>query len=161
MEASFRPAILWVRLNMTFQLVNHEIQKALKQEDITLPQLDILVCLGRTEGLTLGEIGERLLVTGGNITGLVDRLERSGYVYRERNQKDRRIIRAKLTPKGVALHKEILPAFQKRLNKIMNILPSSEQRELNRLLKRLSQSLLANSGMGKAKKGRRDEARHG
>lgn len=152
MEASFRPAILWVRLNMTFQLVNHEIQKALKQEDITLPQLDILVCLGRTEGLTLGEIGERLLVTGGNITGLVDRLERSGYVYRERDQKDRRIIRAKLTPRGVALHKEILPIFQKQLNKIMSILPSPEQRELNRLLKRLSQSLLTTAGMGKARK---------
>jgi DNA-binding MarR family transcriptional regulator len=154
MEASYRPAILWVRLNMAFQLINYEIQKALKQEDITLPQLDILVCLGRTEGLTLGEMGERLLVTGGNITGLVDRLERSGYVYRERDQKDRRIIRAKLTPKGAELHKEILPIFRTRLNQIMNVLPAQEQRELNRLLKRLSQSLLATSGMGKAKKGK-------
>lgn len=161
MEASFRSAILWVRLNMTFQLVNHEIQKALKQENITPPQLDILVCLGRTEGLTLGEIGERLLVTGGNITGLVDRLERSGYVYRERDQKDRRIIRAKLTPKGQAVHKEILPVFQKCLNNIMNILPSSEQRLLNRLLKRLSQSLLADSGLGKTKKSKGGETRRG
>ena len=108
MDDSLRSTILWVRLNMTFQLIYQEIQKTLKKEHLTLPQMDIIVCLGRTEGLTLGEIGDRLGVTGGNVTGVVDRLERSGLVYRDRDKRDRRVVRAKLTPKGVGLHEEIL-----------------------------------------------------
>jgi len=143
MSESFRPTILWIRLNMTFQLIYHEIQKTLKKENLTLPQLDILVCLGRVKGLTLGEIGERLMVTGGNITGVMDRLEKSGFVYRDRDKEDRRIIRAKLTPKGILLHKDILPIFQKKWKEIVGILDLEEQRHLNRLLKKFSHGLLA------------------
>jgi len=143
MEPSYRSTIILTRLNIAFNLINHEIQKRLKKEGITHPQLDILVCLGRTKGLTLGEIGNRLLVTGGNITGVVDRLERSGYVYRDRDKNDRRIVRAKLTPKGFALHQKILPVFSKELNKIIDILEPEEQRQLNRLLKKITRGLLA------------------
>ena len=143
MSESFRPTILWIRLNMTFQLIYHEIQKTLKKENLTLPQLDILVCLGRVKGLTLGEIGERLMVTGGNITGVMDRLEKSGFVYRDRDKEDRRIIRAKLTPKGIILHKDILPIFQKKWKEIVGILDLEEQRLFNRLLKKFSHGRLA------------------
>ena len=142
MRDSFRPTILWVRLNMTFQLIYHEIQKTLKKERLTMPQLDILVCLGRVEGLTLGEIGERLMVTGGNITGVMDRLEKNGYVYRDRDQGDRRIIRAKLTPKGFLLQKDILPVFQNKWQEIVGILSPAEQRQLSQLLKKFSHGLL-------------------
>jgi len=138
---------------MTYQLVNHEIQKTLKKENLTPSQLDILVCLGRTGGLTLGEIGNRLLVSGGNITGVVDRLERSGYVYRDRDKDDRRVVSAKLTPKGAELHKEILPVFKRKLNETMNVLEPEEQRQLNRLLKKLSQPLLT-SVSDKKRKGK-------
>ena len=154
MNASLRSTILWVRLNMTSQLIYQEIQKTLKKERLTLPQMDILVCLGRAEGLTLGEIGDRLRVTGGNITGVVDRLERSGFVYRDRDKRDRRVVRAKLTPEGMELHEEILPIFQKKWNQIMNILDPEEQRQLNRLLKKFSQSLLASASEGKSKRRR-------
>ena len=151
MSESFRPTILWVRLNMTFQLIYHEIQKTLKIENLTLPQLDILVCLGRVKGLTLGEIGERLMVTGGNITGVMDRLEKSGFVYRDRDKEDRRIIRAKLTPKGVLIHKDILPIFQKKWKEIVGILDLEEQRHLNRLLKKFSHGLFAMASLAPAK----------
>ncbi len=154
MTDSLRSTMLWVRLNMTFQLIYHEIQKTLKKENLTLPQMDILVCLGRAEGLTLGEIGERLRVTGANITGVVDRLERSGYVYRDRDKKDRRVVRAKLTAEGLGLHKEILPVFKKKWNEIMNILEPEEQRQLNRLLKKFSQGLLLASIGDPKSKGR-------
>jgi DNA-binding MarR family transcriptional regulator len=154
MDDSLRSTILWVRLNMTFQLIYQEIQKTLKKERLTLPQMDILVCLGRAEGLTLGEIGDRLGVTGGNVTGVVDRLERSGFVYRDRDKKDRRVVRAKLTSKGRGLHDEILPIFKNKWNEIMNILEPEEQRQLNRLLKRFSQGLLGSAGERKSK-GRR------
>ena len=151
MSESFRPTILWIRLNMTFQLIYHEIQKTLKKENLTLPQLDILVCLGRVKGLTLGEIGERLMVTGGNITGVMDRLEKSGFVYRDRDKEDRRIIRAKLTPKGVLIHKDILPIFQKKWKEIVGILDLEEQRHLNRLLKKFSHGLFAMASLAPTK----------
>jgi len=120
---------------MTFQLISYEIQRALKKENFTLPQLVILVCLGRSDGLTLGDISKRLLVTGGNITGVMDRLEKGGYVYRERDKEDRRVVRAKLTPKGMELHNQILPIFQKKWDEIVNILAPEEQRQMKRLLK--------------------------
>ena len=151
MSESFRPTILWIRLNMTFQLIYHEIQKTLKKENLTLPQLDILVCLGRVKGLTLGEIGERLMVTGGNITGVMDRLEKSGFVYRDRDKEDRRIIRAKLTPKGILIHKDILPIFQKKWKEIVGILDLEEQRHLNRLLKKFSHGLFAMASLAPTK----------
>jgi len=154
MNESLRSTMLWVRLNMTFQLIYHEIQKTLKKEHLTLPQMDILVCLGRAEGLTLGEIGDRLGVTGGNITGVVDRLERSGYVYRDRDKRDRRVIRAKLTSEGMELHQEILPVFKRKWSEIMNILEPEEQRQLNRLLKKFSQGLLASESDRKSKERR-------
>ena len=154
MNESLRSTMLWVRLNMTFQLIYQEIQKTLKKEHLTLPQMDILVCLGRAEGLTLGEIGDRLGVTGGNITGVVDRLERGGYVYRDRDKRDRRVVRAKLTPRGVELHAEILPVFKRKWIEIMSILKPEEQRQLNCLLKKFSRGLRPSGGDRKAK-GRR------
>jgi DNA-binding MarR family transcriptional regulator len=83
------------------------------------------------------------MVTGGNITGVMDRLEKSGFVYRDRDKEDRRIIRAKLTPKGILLHKDILPIFQKKWKEIVGILDLEEQHHLSRLLKKFSHGLLA------------------
>lgn len=153
MKNSFRSTILWVRLNIIYQLIYYDIQKALEKEALTLPQLDILVCINRTRGLTLGEISNRLLTTGGNVTGVMDRLERSGYVYRERDKTDRRVIRAKLTPKGITLHKKILPIFKIKLDEIMKVLEPEEQRQLSRLLKKLSQPLLTSVSDKKRKGG--------
>src|SRR3990172_8371136 len=89
--------MLWVRLALTFDIVYKRIKNELKKLNLTVPQLDIIVCLARSEGLPLSTIGERLLVTAGNVTGIVDRLERDGYVYRDRKDIDRRVITAKLT----------------------------------------------------------------
>jgi len=61
------------------------------------------------------------------------------------------VVRAKLTPEGLGLHKEILPIFKKKWNEIMNILKPEEQRQLNRLLRKLSQGLLASIGDPKSK----------
>ena len=77
-ETSFREIMLWVRLAMTFNVLYQEIKQELSKEHITVPQLEIISCLDRTKGLPLSEIAERLLVSGGNVTGIIDRLERDG-----------------------------------------------------------------------------------
>ena len=140
-ETSFREVMLWVRLAMTFNVLYHEIKKELSKERLTVPQLDIISCLDRSKGLPLSELAERLLVTGGNITGIIDRLERDGYVYRERDKKDRRIVRALLTEKGFDLYKSFLPRYKEVMRKINSVLTTEERQQLQRLLKKLGQGI--------------------
>jgi len=140
-ETSFREVMLWVRLAMTFNVLYHEIKTELSKEKLTVPQLDIISCLDRSKGLPLSELAERLLVTGGNITGIIDRLERDGYVYRERDKKDRRIVRALLTEKGFDLYKSFLPRYKDVMRKINSVLTTEERQQLQRLLKKLGQGI--------------------
>jgi MarR family 2-MHQ and catechol resistance regulon transcriptional repressor len=140
-ETSFREVMLWVRLAMTFNVLYHEIKTELSKEKLTVPQLDIISCLDRSKGLPLSELAERLLVTGGNITGIIDRLERDGYVYRERDKKDRRIVRALLTEKGFDLYKSFLPRYKEVMRKINSVLTTEERHQLQRLLKKLGQGI--------------------
>ncbi len=67
------------------------------------------IARGGPEGLPLSALGRNLLVTKANITGMVDRLERDGYVAREAHPTDRRITRARLTPKGRRFLAQVAP----------------------------------------------------
>lgn len=93
---------LWLRLLSTTKLISQEIRRRLRREfGATLPQFDLMSQLYReNEGLRLGELSKRTMVTNGNITGLVERLETDGLVLRERLPDDRRVILACLTAKG-------------------------------------------------------------
>jgi len=137
-ETSFREIMLWVRLAMTFNVVYHEIKNELGKEHLTVPQLEIISCLDRTKGLPLSEIAERLLVSGGNITGIIDRLERDGYVSRARDKTDRRVVRALLTDKGFELYKSFLPRYRDVIHRINSVLTVQERKQLQRLLKKLA-----------------------
>lgn len=93
---------LWLRLLSTTKLMSQEIRRRLRRDfGATLPQFDLLSQLYREDaGLRLGELSKRTMVTNGNITGLVERLEIDGLVSRERPVDDRRVIVACLTEKG-------------------------------------------------------------
>lgn len=140
-ETSFREVMLWVRLAMTFNVLYQEIKNELNKEHLTVPQLDIITCLSRTKGLPLSELAERLLVTGGNVTGIIDRLERDGYVYRVRDKNDRRVVRALLTEKGFNLYKSFLPRYKEVMQRINAGLTAPERKQLQRLLKKLAHSV--------------------
>ena len=140
-EVSFREVMLWIRLAMTFNVLYQEIKRELSKEHLTVPQLEIISCLDRTKGLPLSEIAERLLVTGGNITGIIDRLERGGYVHRERDKTDRRVIRALLTEKGLELYKSFLPRYKEVMHRINSGLTVQERKQLQQLLKKLAQGV--------------------
>lgn len=93
---------LWLRLLTCTNLITSEIRSRLRQEfDTTLPRFDLLAQLERhPEGLRMGQLSKRLMVTGGNITGITDQLEREGLVSRVVDPGDRRSFMVKLTPKG-------------------------------------------------------------
>jgi MarR family 2-MHQ and catechol resistance regulon transcriptional repressor len=134
--------MLWVRLAVTFNLLYQEIKKDLANEDLTFSQLDILVCLNRSRGLPLTEVADRLLVTGGNVTGIVDRMQKAGLVKRQRDSKDRRIIWARLTEKGYAVYRQLMPRYIETMRKVNAYLTPAERKELARLLKKLGAGVL-------------------
>ena len=72
---------------------------------ITGPQLWTLTAISKNEGLSLGELSKKTYLHPSTITGLIDRLEKKGYVERDRDQRDRRVVKLLLTPKGKGLVK--------------------------------------------------------
>jgi DNA-binding MarR family transcriptional regulator len=72
---------------------------------ITGPQLWALNTLSKNEGLPLGELSKKMYLRPSTITGIIDRLEKRGYVVRNRDRRDRRVVRILLTSKGKRLAK--------------------------------------------------------
>jgi DNA-binding MarR family transcriptional regulator len=76
-------------------------QKLQANFETTLPRFDLMAQLERApQGLKMSELSQRMMVTGGNVTGITDGLEREGLVVREIDPSDRRVFRVKLTPEG-------------------------------------------------------------
>ncbi|MCB9894594.1 MAG: MarR family transcriptional regulator [Planctomycetes bacterium] len=100
---------LWIRLARCYNLAMRDLRSGLREE-CTMPQFDVLAQLERSpEGLTFSSLSEKLLVTAGNLTGIVDRLEKQGLAFRETNPKDRRQTFIKLTDKGREYCDKIIP----------------------------------------------------
>lgn len=99
----------WVQLVRTFFRMQRGLVSVLAKHDVTLPQFDVLATLKFGEGVTQQELAERLLVTKGNVCGVLDRLEGLGWVERRPDANDRRANRLYLTVGGRAKMAEVLP----------------------------------------------------
>ena len=95
---------LWLRLLTCTTMIERAIRQRLRDRfDITLARFDLMAQLERAPaGLKMGELSRRLMVTGGNVTGLVDQLVGEGYVERRAVPADRRVHAVYLTPAGRA-----------------------------------------------------------
>lgn len=93
---------LWLRLLACTTRVENVIRNRLRSEfGTTLPRFDLLAQLEREpDGLTMGELSQRMMVTGGNVTGITDQLESEGLVVRTGHPTDRRAYMVRLTPAG-------------------------------------------------------------
>ena len=93
---------LWLRLLACTTRVEGVVRNRLRSEfATTLPRFDLLAQLEREpEGLTMGELSQRMMVTGGNVTGITDQLEAEGLVKRGAHPSDRRAFSVQLTPAG-------------------------------------------------------------
>ena len=128
---------LWVRFLRFNLLSNKRLQDELEKLDLTPPQFYVLATIGYAGELPFGEIGEKMMVTVSNLTGIVDRLEEKGLVARERDAHDRRIVRVRPTEKGSKLHKNTIPLFEKCIAQFFAPLDKSQQKELSSLLRKL------------------------
>lgn len=112
---------LWLRMLSTTKLISQEVRRRLRTEfGATLPQFDLLAQLDREKnGLRLGELSKRTMVTNGNVTGLVERLEGDGLIIRETPDDDRRVTVAKLTRKGEEAFSAMAKAHESWLRDMM------------------------------------------
>jgi DNA-binding MarR family transcriptional regulator len=125
-----------LRLASCRNLLMKESRRGVERWGLTLPQFDMLAELARADarGFTFVELSRLLLVTSGNLTGIVDRLEQEQLVVREPDKADRRVVRVRLTPKGRRLTGRILPQHAEDLGAILADMPDGTLRQLADLL---------------------------
>jgi DNA-binding MarR family transcriptional regulator len=128
-----------LRLATCRNLLMREARRSIDRWQLTLPQFDVLAELARAgdRGFTFIELSRLLLVTSGNLTGIVDRLERDQLVRRESDPTDRRVIRIQLTPRGRRLTDEMLPAHADDIEAVLAAFPRGDLSQLADLLGRL------------------------
>lgn len=112
---------------------------------ITLPQLLILEYLHKGSDCTMSEIAHFMHVSTAAVTGFMDRLVRDGYVVRDYDLKDRRIIKAKLTPKGANLVKKIKEKKRQMIISIFGKISEADRNEYLRILTQIKDNLIKDS----------------
>jgi len=134
---------LWLRLFSCKVLIEGEIRRRLRDNfDMTLPRFDLMAQLERHPGgLRMGELSRRLMVTGGNITGLTDQLASEGLVERVEIPQDRRANAVRLTPKGNAEFAAMARAHEAWVIEMFGDLPAADRDRLYAQLGRLKTAL--------------------
>lgn len=132
---------VWVRLLKAHGLILRELRRRVP-EDLTLAQFDVLAQLHRdADGMTSSALTRALLVTAGNVTGIVGRLSRGGLVERRPVPGDRRAARIRLTARGRQAMHRALPRHRRDVAALMSALPARDLVVLRGLLGRLNRSL--------------------
>lgn len=143
---------LWLRLLACSGFIERRVRSGFRAEfDTTLPRFDVLAQLDRApEGLWMGDLSRRLMVSNGNVTGLIDRLATEGLVSRQTAPGDRRKQMVRLTPAGRKAFDAMAPAHEAWIVDIMSDLGAEDRRQLLELLGRLRTALdLSRSDQGK------------
>lgn len=131
----------WQLLQKVHQVIYRELQKDFTHKGLTTAQFEVLMKLIQYRKLPMWKIGSLLSVTGENVTGLIDRLEKKGLVARERSEKDRRIIMARITPQGDRIFKNVCGGFEQKLRNTLSGLENSELNKFNSILDKLYKEL--------------------
>ena len=145
LEQDYSVLRVWLRLLTCTTLIEHEVGGRLRNDfDTTLPRFDLMAQLARSpEGLGMGELSERLMVSGGNITGITDNLERDDLVERITLPADRRAKKVRLTAKGRAAFDRMAANHKIWIEDLLSSLTEQEQLQLYALLGKLKQGILA------------------
>ena len=132
---------IWLRLLTCTQLIERRVRSGLREEfGTTLPRFDLMAQLERhREGLKMNELSRMLMVTGGNITAIVDQLEKEGQVERLDDSADKRAFRIRLTRAGEKSFTEMARAHEQWVVELLAGLTRKEHDELLKLLAKLKQ----------------------
>ena len=134
---------LWLRLLACTKLIENELRQLLQSRfGTTTPRFDLMAQLDRSDaGLKMGELTQRLMVTGGNVTGITDMLEKEGLIARETDASDRRAFRVKLTKGGERLYRRMAAEHERWVIELFEGLGPREKSQLCDLLGELKLSV--------------------
>ena len=132
---------LWLRLLTCTQLIETRIRAELRDGfEMTLPRFDLMAQLERApDGLKMNELSRRMMVTGGNVTGITDQLVQEDLVERVQVPGDRRAYQVRLTPKGRTHFVVMAQAHEAWVVDAFDALTEREQETLHRLLGKVKQ----------------------
>lgn len=123
---------LWLRLlSCTVRIENHVRYLLRRHFNTTLPRFDLMAQLERSAGgLRMNELSQRLMVSGGNVTGITDQLEREGLVVRTACPGDRRAFSIKLTAAGLKRFRQMAAAHEQWIIQLLNGLRKDEKESM-------------------------------
>ncbi|TFZ03578.1 MarR family winged helix-turn-helix transcriptional regulator [Ramlibacter humi] len=138
---------LWLRLLTCTQLVEKQLRSRLRERfDTTLPRFDLMAQLERApEGLKMNELSRRMMVTGGNVTGITDQLVQEGLVDRVDVEGDRRAYRVRLTARGRKQFHDMAQQHEQWVVEAFGGLSEKDVSTLHRLLGRVKETMVARS----------------
>ena len=128
---------LWVVLNRASRAIADRIRSSIERHELSLSEFGVLEVLYSKGRLLVGEIGNRVLLTSGSTTYVIDKLEERGLVVRRPCAEDRRALHVELTEKGRELIAGIFPQHAEEVRLALGGLTAEEQRIATAMLKRL------------------------
>ena len=127
----------YIKLVRASESVTSRVIRHLDDDGLTVSQFGVLEALYHLGPLSQRELAQKILKSGGNVTMVIDNLEKRGLVKRERDSEDRRLYRVTLTPSGRKLIKNIFPRHAEKIASQMNVLTNEELQELGHLCRKL------------------------
>jgi DNA-binding MarR family transcriptional regulator len=130
---------MWIRLLGVTRAAESHLREFLRvQHDTTLPRFDVMAALyRRREGVTMSELSRMLLVSNGNATTVVDRLENDGLVLRTPSETDRRTVFVALTPEGLRQFEGLATQHEAEVSQLFANLSEADLDVLTDILKRM------------------------
>jgi MarR family 2-MHQ and catechol resistance regulon transcriptional repressor len=136
-EGIVRALNAYINLIRASDSVLSKIAVHLESEGVTMGQFAVLEALLHLGPMCQHALAEKLLRSGGNMTLVVDNLQKQGWVKRQRQEKDRRMVEIHLTPRGRRLITRIFPEHAKVIAQVMSELTPEEQEDLRRIARKL------------------------
>jgi MarR family 2-MHQ and catechol resistance regulon transcriptional repressor len=127
----------FIKLMRATESINNRLNKHLAEVDLTVSQFGTLEALYHLGPLNQRAIAEKLLKSGGNITMVIDNLEKSGYVTRKKDPQDRRAVLIHLTEKGDEFINDFFPKHLDKIKKEFSVLTDTEKKQLAAMCKKL------------------------
>ena len=138
-ELSKRRLKLWIRMLAVTRSSESRLREYLRvTHETTLPRFDVMAALWRRrDDCTMSELSRMLLVSNGNVTAVVDRLEKDGLVRRTQSDQDRRTVYVALTPEGLASFERLASDHEREVDRLFSGLSETDLDQLTDILKRM------------------------
>lgn len=127
----------FIKLMRATESLNNRLNKHLADADLTVSQFGVLEALLHLGPLNQKSLGQKLLKSGGNITMVIDNLEKCNFVERQPDPSDRRAVLVHLTKKGKSFIEEFFPKHLEQIKEEFSVLTEQEKEELARICKKL------------------------